>query len=140
MRVDCVASRRIERGAGLLSTVSGLLLFLLLMLGAVQVCVTLYARSVTTQAAYDAARSVAGHRSIASRSEARVAAEARFRLQIGRFGAERARLVWEQPDDEDVVRVRVIAPSPTLLPPRTLSALGLGPTDRTIEVRVERFR
>jgi hypothetical protein len=131
---------RRSRGAGLLSTASGLGLFLLLLLVAVQLCVTLYARSLTTSAAYDAARTVAGHRSIASRCDARVTAEAEFRRQLGRFGAERAQLFWESLDDPDVIRVRVVAPTPSLLPAAARAALGLGATDRTLEVRVERFR
>ncbi|HEV8297038.1 MAG TPA: TadE/TadG family type IV pilus assembly protein [Acidimicrobiales bacterium] len=135
-----VSARRRTCGSGLLGTVSGVGVFLLLLFFAVQLCVGLYARSAVTAAAYDAARSVAGYRGAESRVEARRAAEEDFRRALGRFGTDNARLEWLEPDDPDVVRVRVVADLPTLLPAAMVDAIGFGRTDRTLEVRVERFR
>jgi Flp pilus assembly protein TadG len=129
-----------QRGSGVFSTTSGLALFLLLLLFAVQAIVGLYTRSLVTGSAYDAARTVAGYTSSGDRDSARVAATAEFRRRLGAFGNDGARLEWLTPDDPDVVRVRVVARHPTLLPAAMTGALGLGITDRVIEVRVERFQ
>ena len=129
-----------DRGNGVFSTTSGLALFLLLLLFAVQAIVGLYTRSLVTGGAYDAARLVAGYRSSESRDTARLAATAEFRRRLGEFGAHRARLEWLDTDDPNVVRVRVVARHPTLLPAALSGALGLGITDRVVEVRVERFQ
>ena len=51
-----------ERGAGLVGTVAGITVILVLLLFATQVLVDLYARSAVTAAAYDAARQVAAAR------------------------------------------------------------------------------
>jgi hypothetical protein len=56
-----------------------------------------------------------------------------------RFGTERARLEW-QADDPDVVVVRVLAATPSLLPAGLRDIFGIGDTDREIHVRVERER
>ena len=51
-----------ERGAGLVGTSAGFLVFMLMMLAAVQILFNLYATSMVTAAAHDAARDVAGIR------------------------------------------------------------------------------
>jgi hypothetical protein len=139
-RIPHPRARRSQRGAGLLGTLSGLTVFLVLVLFAVQVAIGLYARSLVTAAAYDAARNVAGYASAGSRLDARRVADDEFHRRLGRFGRDRARLEWEAVDDPDVVRVRVQARHPSLLPAAFTDALGIGATDRRIEVRVERFR
>jgi hypothetical protein len=102
--------------------------------------VGLYARSTVTAAAYDAARSVAGYRNVDARAAARATAEAEFYRRLGRLGPDHARLEWIQPDDPDIVRVRVVADHPTVLPSAVAGAAGFARTDRTLEVRVERLR
>lgn len=129
---------RPERGSGVIGTTSALALFLLLLLFAVQVTIALHTRSFATGAAYDAARRVAGHGSAVDRDAAIAAATAEFQRRLGEYGDD-ARLEWLRVDDE-LVRVRVIAPHPTLLPRALVDAVGVGVTDRVLEVRVERFR
>lgn len=130
--------RRHERGSGLLGTATGLLVFLLTMFAAVQVAYALYARSMLTGAAHDAARHVAGYAAAGDRATARDTEDARFRERLGDLGDD-ARLVWAA-DDPDVVRVRVVADLPSLLPAGVRDVFGIGDTDREIQVRVERER
>ncbi len=126
-----------ERGSGVFATSAGLLVFLLLVLGAVHVSAGLYARSMATNAAHDAARHVAGYASAAGRSQARATESERF---VARFGERtNARLVWS-PDDADLVVVRVLVDSPSRLPAGLRDVFGIGDTDREIRVRVERER
>ena len=134
------ATARAARGAALIGTTVGLTVFLILLLFAVQSAVTLHGRSMVTATAYDAAREVAGHSSANSRSDARVRAEARFEQRLGEYGRDHVRLEWIDVDDPDVVRLRVIADHPSLLPPAFGDALGIRTTDRQIEVRVERWQ
>jgi Flp pilus assembly protein TadG len=117
-------------------TAAGVFVFLLLLLSAVNVIAALYARSMATNAAHDAARRVAAHQTAAGRAEARDAEHARFHSRVG---ARNATLVW-QGDDPDVVAVRVLAASPSLLPAGIRDVFGIGDTDREIRVRVERVR
>ena len=95
---------------------------------------------MVTATAYDAAREVAGHSSASSRADARVRAEARFMQRLGEYGREHVHLEWLDVDNPDVVRVRVVADHPSLLPPAFGDALGIRITDRRIEVRVERWQ
>jgi folate-dependent phosphoribosylglycinamide formyltransferase PurN len=138
MRV--MARRPPTRGAAMIGTTAGMLVFLILLLFAVQTTVALHARSVVTATAYDAAREVAAHSSASSRAAARRRAEQRFAQRLGTYGAQHVRLEWLDVDDPDVVRVRVVAEHPSLLPAAFGGALGLRTTDRRIEVRVERWR
>lgn len=123
----------------MIGTTIGLTIFLILLLFAVQSAVTLHARSMVTATAYDAAREVAGYASESSRADARASAEARFEQRMG-GGRDRVRLEWLDVDDPDVVRVRVIADHPSLLPDAFGDAIGISETDRRIEVRVERWQ
>ena len=111
-------------------------MFLLLLLGAVHVIAALYTRSMVTNAAHDAARNVAGHALADERDDARATEDERFR---SRYATDRARLEWGA-DDPDVVVVRVIALSPSLLPAGLRDIFGVGDTNREIRVRVERER
>lgn len=104
----------------------GVLVFVSLLLFAVQVLVGLYATTVVTAAAYDAAKAVAG----ADRPPVDVA-EAAARRHIGRSG-DRASFRWAV--DDDVVSLTVRAPRPTLLP------LMADDVVRTVRVRVESLR
>ncbi len=125
-----------DDGAGVISTVAGVTVFLVLLLFAVQVLVGLYASSVVTAATYDAAKVVAGA-DVGDSAAGRVNAEAGARSQLGRYG-EKATFGWD--NDADVVRLHVQAPRPTLLPRSLVSGVGLGDIERTVTVRVERVR
>jgi hypothetical protein len=123
----------------MVGTTAGLLVFLLLLLFAVQAAVSLSARSLVTAAAYDAARDVATYRAVADRHAARAAAEARLRERLGDAGDD-AVVEWLEVGDPDVVHLRVVVSHPSLLPAVLGNPLGLTRTDRTIEVRVERWQ
>ena len=130
----------IERGAGTIGTAAGFLVFLLLMFSAVQILFNLYATSMVTAAAHDAARDVAGFRAADDRCGATTEAEAGFIEQLGAYGrAGHATLAWTCADP-DVVQVHVTATHPSILPARLGGLLSLSELDRTIEVRIESAR
>ena len=129
-----------QRGTGLISTSVGFLVFMLMMLAAVQILFNLYATSMVTAAAHDAAREVAGFDSDADRCGAVPAAEASFRRSLGDYGTSgHATLHWTC-NNPDVVRVRVVARHPSVLPQRFTGLTSLAALDRTIEVRTESRR
>ncbi|MCQ3814700.1 MAG: pilus assembly protein [Acidimicrobiia bacterium] len=129
-----------ECGAGLIGTSAALLVFLLMMLAAVQILFNLYATSLVTAAAYDAARQVASIDAASDRCAAVPAAEAAFVLALGDYGSARhARLQWTC-NHPHTVTVRVIAKHPSVLPRRLLGLASLGNLDRTIEIRSEAKR
>ncbi len=127
-----------ERGAGLVATLVGALVFLLCLLFAVQVLVGLYARSVVTAAAYDAARAVAGGGAFgdAGGQDATVAAaEATARSDLGAIGS-RVDFNWQEVDANRVeLEVRVAVPQ--FVPVRLAPLMVI---DRTVIVRTETFR
>lgn len=129
-----------ERGAGLISTIAGLLVFLALLLFAVQTVIGLYATSLTTDAAYEGARLVAGartdHDTSPAPEDARVAAERSVREQLGAFGDD-VELDWSA-TTWDEVALTVRAATPAFLWD-SLRGTG-GRVERTVRVRVERFR
>ncbi|MDP8976594.1 MAG: hypothetical protein M3N28_09595 [Actinomycetota bacterium] len=125
-----------ERGAGVIATVAGVTVFLVLLLFAVQTLVGLYATSVVTAATYDAAKVLAGA-DAGDSAVGRVNAEAGARSQLGRYG-HKAAFSWE--NDAETVRLRVQAPRPTLLPHSLVRGVGLSDIERTVTVRVERVR
>ena len=124
----------------MIGTSAGFVVFLMLMVVAVQILFNLYATSMVTSAAHEAARTVAGFAAAADRCAAVDDAEARFLEVLGDYGeAGHAQLRWTCADP-DVVTVRVIADHPTLLPPRFAGLIDLGHVDRTIAVRIEEVR
>lgn len=125
---------RSERGTGVISSIFGLLVVLVLLLFAVQVIYDLYATSAVTAAAYDAARVVAGSDGGAG---ATATAEARARDALGRYGS-RVSFAWSV--DADVVRLHVVARNPGFLPASLRRPLGVDAVDRTVRVRTERLR
>lgn len=125
-----------EAGTGVISTVAGVTVFLVLLLFAVQVLVGLYATSVVTAATYDAAKVLAGA-DAGDSAVGRANAEAGARNQLGRYG-EKAAFAWE--NDAEAVRLHVQAPRPTLLPHTLVRGVGLADIERTVVVRVERVR
>ena len=126
-----------DQGTTLIGTSAGFLVFLVLLLGAVQITYDLYATSMVTAVARDAATSVAGFDAGPDRCAATAAASASLEANLGRSGREAGvRIDW-MCDEPDVVRLRVVARHPSILP-SGLAGLGdLGRVDRTIEVRVE---
>lgn len=126
--------RRDERGGGPLSAWFGFVVFLALLLFAVQVLFNLYSTSVVTSVAYDAARKVAGARG----GPASVPqAESDARRALGQYGS-RVSFEWAQTDGDAVV-LRVRARNPSMLLPAMAGPVAFGEIDRTIRVRVERF-
>ena len=129
------ARRRTERGGGPISAWFGFLAFLVLLLFAVQTLTNLYSTSVVTAVAFDAARQVAG----AGGGQGSVAsAEDQARRSLGRF-SDRVRFDWSASDGETVV-LRVQAANPSMLLPAAAGPVAFETIDRTVRVRVERFR
>lgn len=125
---------RDERGAGLIGTLAGVTVFLVLLLFAVQVLFNLYAKSVITGAAFDAARMVASEGGDIAAVEP---AEAHARDVLGRYG-RRVEFDWSRSTANDVV-LRVRAEN------RMFSFAGVGidalqTVDRTVRARVECLR
>ena len=131
-----------DGGTGLIGTFAALVVFLAFLLFAVQLLVDLYASSVTTSAAFDGARVVAGSRADHADAVAVVAAErtaeARVRAELGTFGRS-VTFDWTGTDD-DSVQLRIQGEAPRFLWPGLQHALGVGHVDRTVRVRVERWR
>ena len=130
---------RDDRGTGLIGTLAGVTVFLVLLLFAAQLLVNLYATSTVTAAAFDAARIVAGSE---GGRDAEAGAERHARDLLGTAG-ESAAFEWTYDDVDgdgagDRVRLRVQTPSPTNLLPRL--DLPFQHIDRTVTVRVERLR
>jgi hypothetical protein len=124
-----------ERGGGPISMWIGFSVFLVMLLFAVQVLFNLYATSVVTAVSYDAARRVAGSDGGADHM---AAAEAQARQALGRY--ERwVQFDWNGTTTEEVV-LRVQADNPSVLLPVLAGPAALDQLDRTIRVRVERFR
>jgi hypothetical protein len=124
-----------ERGGGPISIWVGFCVFLVMLLFAVQVLFNLYAASVVTAISYDAARQVAGSEGGPTYT---ADAEARARQSLGRYG-DRVVFDWTGTSDEEVV-LRVQSDNPNILLPVAIGPAALDRLDRTIRVRVERFR
>jgi Flp pilus assembly protein TadG len=124
-----------ERGGGPVSMWIGFSVFLVMLLFAVQVLFNLYATSVVTAVSYDAARRVAGSD---GGTGGMADAEAQARQSLGRY-ASRVVFDWSGTTDEEVV-LRVQTDNPNVLLPVLAGPAALDRLDRTIRVRVERFR
>lgn len=128
-----------ERGAGVIGTVAGVAVFLVLMLFGVQVLYGLYATSVVNAVTYDAAKEVAGSD---GGSAAEADAEANARSRLGRFG-EGVDFEWHDTGGDatrDVVILTVRAERPSMFPRELLGDSVLGDIVRTVRVRFERVR
>jgi Flp pilus assembly protein TadG len=130
-----------DDGTGLIGSVAALLVFLAMLLFAVQLLVALYTTSVVTSAAHEAAR-VAASGSVdqhdpAAVATARAHGEQRLRQLLGSFG-DRVRLDWSWNDDAVELRVRADAPRFGL--PGLGTSTALGHVDRTVRARVEQLR
>lgn len=124
-----------ESGAGVISSVAGVLVFLLAMLFAVQVLYGLYATSVVTAVTYDAAKAVAGSE---GGDAARAEAQRRAAGRLGRYGEE-VSFDWGQ-SDEEAVRLTVRARRPSFFPRELVGDSFLGDIVRTVRVRTESVR
>jgi hypothetical protein len=125
-----------DRGAGLISTAAGIVVFLMFLVFAVQLLYGLYASSTVTAVAHDAAQ-----RAATKTAPPLATIEAEARAQLGRVGDE-AEFTWGQDDTDadglpDTVVLRVVAAPPRFVPRSLGDGVGLGPIDRTVRVRIE---
>ncbi len=129
-----------EAGTGLVGTLAGVSVFLVLLLLATQVLLNLYATSTLTAAAFDAARIVAG----ADGTGSEVVAEEHARGVLGRFAEQVEPFEWDYVDLDgdgraDVVRLTVRAERPSRILPAG-GRLPFSSIERVIDVRVEELR
>lgn len=134
VRTSATSSR--DDGVGVIGTLAGVAVFLVLLLFAVQVLLNLYATSAVTAAAFDAARDVA---SAGGDVASVAAAEAKARDVLGRY-ADRVSFDWTVPDaDGDDVVLHVRAENRLFsLPGLSISPLQV--VDRTVRARIECVR
>ena len=109
-------------------------MFLALLTVAVQILFNLYTTSVVTAATYDAARQVALDPTQPPTTRELDAAERYARELLG--GVATAEFDWDL-SDPDVIRLHVVADSPSFLLRVVDGAVGLDEVDRTVSVRVE---
>ena len=137
MSTTSEAERRlgVESGTGLLGSIVGITVFLVLLLFAVQLALNLTATSAVTGVAYDAARIVAGR---AGGDDAAGTAEAHARSVLGRFEQHGGQLsfAWDL-SSPDTVRLTVRAVRPSLL---AGVPFPFERVERTVTVRRERPR
>ena len=119
-----------DAGAGLVSSLAGVLVFLAFLLFASQLLVHLFATSYVNAAAFDAARLASGSGDVTAS-----AAEAHGRSVLGSFG-DRATFQVERGEEQVVVRVQTR--SPALLPRVFGRIVGAEQIDRTVILRRER--
>ena len=127
-----------DDGAGVLSTSFGVGVFLAFVLFAVQLLINLYAASVVTSVAYDAARRVAVAGTSPPNEADERAAEDHARELLGRYGRT-ASFDWSH-DDPAVVKLHVHVTNPRLLAVGLDQLVGLDVIDRTVLVRIERVQ
>jgi hypothetical protein len=126
------------RGTALFSTAIGVLVFLVFLMFAVQLLFSLYASSVVTAVASDAA-----HRFAAAPGSSPAAIEAEARHDLGDLGRS-ASFTWRREDSDgngvsDTVVLIVVAYPPRFVPRSIGSGAGLTEVRRTIRVREERL-
>ena len=130
-----------EAGTGPVGSLVGVTVFLVLLLFAVHLVLNLYATSLVTAAAFDAARVVAGGE---GGRAAEVGAERAAReLLDGYDGEGRLAFEWDYVSTDadavpDVVELHVVAVHPTSLLAQV--QVPFQRVERTITVRLERFR
>jgi hypothetical protein len=125
-----------DRAAGAISTSAGVLVFLVFLMGAVQLLFGLYASSTVTAVANDAAQ-----RAAAATAPPLDAIEADARASLGSVGDD-AEFTWSTDDADgdgtlDTVVLHVLATPPRFVPRSIGEGLGLGTIDRTVRVRIE---
>jgi hypothetical protein len=127
---------RAEEGAGLLSTVAGVVVFLVFLLFAVQLLFGLYATSTVNAVANDAAV-----RAAAADAPPLAVIESQARANLGRVGDD-ATFRWSDDDadrdgEPDTVVLEVVAHPPRFVPPSIGGTVGLDEIRRTVRVRLE---
>jgi hypothetical protein len=126
-----------DRGAGLIGTIGGVVVFLTLLTFAVQLLFNLYATSAVTAVAHDAARAAAGGLA-GTDPEASIAdAEADARAALGRYG-ERLEFDWDI--DARRVQLTIGADHPRVAISAVASVFGFNRVERTVEIRIEEVR
>src|SRR5688572_9904595 len=125
-----------DRGAGLLSTAAGVVVFLVFLLFAVQLLFGLYASSTVTAVANDAAT-----RAASSDAPPLAIIEAEARGNLGEVG-KTATFRWGVDDSDsdgamDTVVLEVIARPPRFVPPSLGGSIGLDEIRRVVRVRSE---
>lgn len=128
-----------DRGAGLLSTAAGVIVFLVFLLFAVQLLFGLYASSTVNAVANDAAV-----RAASEGSPSLDVIEAEARHNLGQVGAS-ASFTWDVEDadrdgEPDTVVLQVVARPPRFIPASIGGAVGLEEIRRTVRVRTEELR
>lgn len=128
-----------DRGTGLISTVAGVLVFLMFLLFAVQLLFALYASSTVTAVTSDAA-----HRAASPSAPDLGTVEAEARANLGRVG-DSARFTWSTADTDadgeaDTVVLEVVATPPRFVPPSVGGVVGFGEIHRTARARIEGFQ
>ncbi len=125
-----------DRGAGLLSTVAGVVVFLMFLLFAVQLLFGLYSASTVNAVANDAAV-----RAASSGAPPLAVIEAEARRSLGEVGSS-ASFRWGVDDADgdgaaDTVVLEVVADPPRFVPRSLGGAVGLEEIRRTVRVRSE---
>jgi hypothetical protein len=134
--------RRGDGGAGMISSLAGLLVFLLFLLVATQVLVGLYATSTVRATLYDAASRAASTGAGSDAALARLADDAEGSL--GRMG-DRTEITLRVEDGDgdgvpDVVAGNAVSVPPRFVPRWFGGMLGFEEVTASVRVRVERFR
>jgi hypothetical protein len=133
---------RSDRGAGLIGSVTGLLVVVLLLMLAAQVMLGLYATSTLRAALHDAASRAANEGAATPASLARLAAEAE--ASLGRMG-DRTTVTLRVVDGDgdgagDVVVGEAVAVPPRVVPRSVGGVVGVDEVHAGVRVRVERPR
>lgn len=128
-----------DRGAGLLSTAAGVVVFLVFLLFAVQLLFGLYASSTVTAVANDAAV-----RAASAGAPSLQVIEADARRSLGEVGSS-ASFTWGMDDTDgdgeaDTVVLEVVARPPRFIPASIGGAIGLDEIRRTVRVRGEQVQ
>lgn len=128
-----------ERGAGLLATAAGVVVFVVFLLFAVQLLFGLYATSTVNAVANDAAT-----RAAAADAPPLAVIEEQARQSLGRVG-DTATFGWSADDTDrdgapDTVVLEVVARPPRFIPPSLGGAIGVDEVRRTVRVRLEEAR
>ena len=119
-----------ESGAGLVSTLAGLVVFLFFLLFATQILLHLLSSSFVHAAAFDAARIASGTGEISP-----AAARSHGLSVLGSLGGQVSR--FDVTVGESTVTVVVEATSPALVPATVGRALGMASIRRSVSVRRE---
>ena len=129
-------STPVDRGSGLLSSVAGVVVFLVFLLFAVQLLFGLYATSTVNAVANDAAT-----RAASAEAPSVLQIEADARASLGEVGRT-ARFTWWEDDadgdgEPDTVVLEVVADPPRFIPESMGGTVGLDEIRRVVRVRRE---